>query len=59
LTLQVHSTSGKDLAPNASLGIKKDVTMTNKDPNKAVVIKLTISYNKDGNNVNESKVVNL
>ena len=59
LSLQVHSTSGKDLAPNASLGIKKDVTMTNKDPNKPVVIKLTISYSKDGNNVNDSKVVNL
>ena len=59
LTLQVHSTSGKDLAPNASLAIKKDVTMTNKDPNKAVVIKLTISYSKDGNNVNEAKVVTL
>ena len=59
ISCQVSSTSGKDLAPNASLGIKKDVTMTNNDPNKKVVIKLNISYVKDGNNVNESKVFNL
>jgi len=59
ISCQVLSTSGKDLAPNASLGIKKDVTMTNKDPNKAVIIKMSINYSKDGNNVTESKVVNL
>ena len=59
ISCQVHSTSGKDLAPNASLGIKKDVTMTNNDPNKAVIIKMSINYSKDGNNVSESKVVNL
>jgi len=59
ISCQIHATSGKDLAPNASLGIRKDVTMTNNDPNKNVVIKMTISYNKDGNTINESKVVTL
>ena len=59
ISCQIHSTTGKDLAPNAALGIRKDVTMTNNDPNKNVVIKMTISYNKDGNTFNESKVVTL
>ena len=59
ISCQVHSTSGKDLAPNASLGIKKDVTMTNNDPNKGCIIKMSINYSKDGNTVNESKVVTL
>ena len=59
ISCQIHATSGKDLAPNAALGIRKDVTMTNNDPNKNVVIKMTISYNKDGNTINESKVVTL
>ena len=59
ISCQVSSTSGKDLAPNASLGIKKDVTMTNNDPSKKVVIKLNISYVKDGNNVSDHKVINL
>ena len=47
ISCQVHSTSGKDLAPNASLGIKKDVTMTNNDPNKGCIIKMSINYSKD------------
>ena len=59
ISCQVHATSGKDLAPNASLGIKKDVTMTNNDPNKGCIIKISINYNKDGKAVNESKVVTL
>ena len=59
ISCQVHSTSGKDLPPNASLGIKKDVTMTNKDPNKGCIIKMSINYNKNGNTVNDSKVVTL
>ena len=59
ISCQVHSTSGKDLPPNASLGIKKDVTMTNNDPNKGCIIKMSINYNKDGNTVNDSKVVTL
>ena len=59
ISCQVHSTSGKDLAPNASLGIKKDVTMTNNDPNKGCIIKMSINYSKEGNTVNDSKVVTL
>ena len=59
ITCNVHSTSGKDLAPNASLGIKKDFTMINNDPNKKVVFKLALTYTKDGNTINEGKVVNL
>ena len=59
ISCQVHSTSGKDLPPNASLGIKKDVTMTNNDPNKGCIIKIAINYNKDGNTINDSKVVTL
>ena len=59
ISCQVHSTSGKDLAPNASLGIKKDVTMTNNDPNKGCIIKMSINYSKEGNNVSESKIVTL
>ena len=59
ISCQIHATSGKDLAPNASLGIRKDVTMTNNDPNKKVVFKMEIKYVKDGNNVSESKVITL
>ena len=59
ISCQIHSTSGKDLAPNASLGIKKDFSMTNNDPNKGVVLKMTISYTKEGNAVNDAKVVTL
>ena len=59
ISCQVHSTSGKDLAPNASLGIKKDVTMTNNDPNKGCIIKISINYSKEGNNISDSKVVTL
>ena len=59
ISCQVHSTSGKDLPPNSSLGIRKDVTMINKDPNKGCIIKMSINYNKDGNTVSDSKVVTL
>mgnify|MGYP002624394863 FL=1 len=59
INCQIHSTSGKDLAPNASLGIKKDVTMTNNDPNKGCIIKMSLNYSKEGNNVSESKIVTL
>ena len=59
ISCQIHSASGKDLAPNASLGIKKDFSMTNNDPNKGVVLKMTISYTKEGNAVNDAKVVTL
>ena len=59
ISCQIHSTSGKDLAPNASLGIKKDFSMTNNDPNKGVVLKMTISYTKEGNAVSDAKVVTL
>jgi len=59
LSLNVNATSGKDLPPNASLGIKKDVTITNNDPSKSIIIKMAINYSKDGNNINESKVLTL
>ena len=59
INCQIHSTSGKDLAPNASLGIRKDVTMTNNDPNKGCIIKMSINYTKEGNNISESKIVTL
>ncbi|MCQ2973100.1 MAG: AP-1 complex subunit gamma [archaeon] len=59
ISCQVLSTSAKDLSPNASMGIKKEVSMTNNDPNKNVVIKLNINYNKEGNSINESKVITL
>ena len=59
ISCQIHSTTGKDLAPNASLAIRKDVTMTNNDPSKGCVLKMTINYVKDGNNINDSVVVKL
>ena len=59
ISCQVHSTSGNSLSPNASLGIKKDVTMTNNDPSKGCIIKMSITYNKDGNAINESKKITL
>jgi len=59
IACQIHATTGKDLAPNASLAIRKDVTMTNNDPNKGVVFKMAISYVKDGNNISESKIITL
>jgi hypothetical protein len=59
ISCTIHATSGKDLGPNSSLGIRKDVTMTNNDTNKKVVFKMEIKYIKDGNNVSESKVITL
>ena len=56
---QVHSTTGKDLAPNASLGIKKDVTMTSSDTSKNWVIKIAISYFKNGNKIDANKIITL
>ena len=54
---QVISTTGNILPPNASMGIRKDVTMTNNDPSKGVVIKIVITYVKDGNSVKDSGIV--
>jgi len=56
---QVHSTTGKDLAPNASLGIQKDVTMTSSDTSKNWVIKIAISYFKNGNKIDANKIITL
>jgi hypothetical protein len=59
ISSQILSTSGKDLAPKASLGIKKDVTMVNNDPSKDIVIKMVISYIKDGNEKKFSEKITL
>ena len=45
VTFKVLSTSSSILEPNASLGIKKEVTMVNNDATKPIAIKMNISYN--------------
>ena len=58
LTLKVISNSGNVLSPNSSLGIKKEVSIVNNDPSKPVVIKIKIEYNKDGQDVTDSTIIN-
>ena len=56
ISCRINATTGKNLAPYASLEIRKDVFMTNNDPNKKVEIKMEIKYIRDGNNINDTKV---
>ena len=58
ITFKVASTSGNTLGPNASLGIKKEVSLQNNDPSKPIVIKMNLSYNVDGRDVSESAMIN-
>ena len=58
MTLKVISNSGNVLSPNSSLGIKKEVSIVNNDPSKPVVIKIKIEYNKDGQDVTDSTIIN-
>ena len=44
IIFKVISSSGSTLEANASLGIKKEVSIQNTDPSKPIVIKLNISY---------------
>ena len=59
VTFKVLSTSSSELGPNASLGIKKEITMQNNDLSKQIVIKMSISYDADGTEVKDSKIINL
>ena len=58
ITFKVISTSGNQLEPNASLGIKKDVTLLNNDTSKPIVIKMNIGYTAEGRDINESTILN-
>ena len=58
IQFKVISTSGNVLEPNASLGIKKEVSLQNNDPSKPIVIKMNLSYNVDGRDVSESAMIN-
>ncbi len=42
--LTVLATSGNNLTPLQSLGIKKDFSLTSSDPNKKIVIKIKLHY---------------
>ena len=42
--LTVLATSGNNLEPLQSLGIKKDFSLTSSDPNKKIVIKIKLHY---------------
>lgn len=53
VTVKVNSTSGNTLDPNQTDGIRKELLITN-DSNKQVVLKLKISYNVNGEEINES-----
>ena len=46
--LTVLSTSGSNLEPLQSLGIKKEFTLTSNDPNKKIVIKIKLHYTING-----------
>ena len=59
VTFKVLSTSSSELGPNASLGIKKEITMQNNDLSKQIVIKMSISYNVDGNEIKDVKIINI
>ena len=59
VNFKVLSTSANELGPNASLGIKKEITMQNNDLSKQIVIKMSISYDADGTEVKDSKIINL
>ena len=59
IIFKVISSSGGTLEANASLGIKKEVSIQNTDPSKPIVIKLNISYTALNNqNINESVIIN-
>lgn len=53
VTVKVNSTSGFTLDPNQINGIKKELSISN-DSSKQVVLKLKISYNSNGQEMNES-----
>ena len=59
VTFKVLSTSSSELGPNVSLGIKKEITMQNNDLSKQIVIKMSISYNVDGNEIKDVKIINI
>ena len=59
VNFKVLSTSANELGPNASLGIKKEITMQNTDLTKQIVIKMSISYSADGTEIKDSKIINL
>ena len=56
---KVISTSGSDLSPNSSLGIKKEVTIQNNDISKSIVIKMVISYNINGKEIINNTIINI
>lgn len=58
VTVKVVQTSGANLEANQENGIKKDLSVTNNDLNKKVVLKLKISYFIDGKEVNENVTLN-
>ena len=58
IIFKVISSSGGTLEANASLGIKKEVSIQNTDPSKPIVIKLNISYTLNNQNINESVIIN-
>ena len=56
---QIYNTSGKDLAPNEYLGIKKEIKFKNNDPKKDCTIMISINYSKEGKFIEESKIITL
>ena len=54
---EIPSTSGKDLAPNEYLGIKKEIKFINNDPKKDCTIMILINYSKEGKYIKESKII--
>ena len=57
VTFKVISTSGNVLEPNASLGIKKEITMKNNDLAKPIEIKINISYSSEGKDMSQSALI--
>lgn len=58
VTVKVIQTSATNLDPNQANGIKKDISITNNDLTKPVVLKLKITYNIQGKEVNENITLN-
>jgi hypothetical protein len=54
VTVKVNLTSATSLESNIQNGIKKEISITNNDLSKDVVLKLKIGYNNNGTDVNES-----
>lgn len=58
VSVKVLTTSSTNLSPNQANGIKKEINVTNNDSSKSVVLKLKITYNRNGEEILENLTLN-